>query len=76
LIVLGCALNGVVSVVSSADGRTCAGASVAAKQKLMDTMTKLGLDGQKISGKHLQTYSLDELMHEKKKVKNELKYYD
>lgn len=49
---------------------------VDAKQRLMDTMTKLGLDGQKISGKHLQTYSMEDLMHEKKKVKNELKYYD
>ena len=49
---------------------------VDAKQRLMETMTKLGLDGQKISGKHLQTYTYEELMHEKKKVKNELKYYD
>jgi hypothetical protein len=49
---------------------------VDAKQRLMDTMTKLGLDGQKISGKHLQTYAFEELMQEKKKVKNELKYYD
>jgi hypothetical protein len=49
---------------------------VEAKSRLMETMTKLGLDAQKISGKHLATYSMDELMIEKKKVKNELKYYD
>lgn len=49
---------------------------VEAKARLMETMTKLGLDAQKISGKHLATYSMDDLMLEKKKVKNELKYYD
>jgi hypothetical protein len=49
---------------------------VEAKAKLLETMTKLGVDPQKISGRHLATYSIDELMSEKKKVKNELKYYD
>ena len=39
-------------------------------------MNKLGLDSQKINGKHLANYSMDELQLEKKKVKNELKYYD
>lgn len=47
-----------------------------ARQKLADTMNKLGLDSTRILGKHLGTYSADELEREKKKVKNELKYYD
>ena len=37
---------------------------------------KLGLDVSKIQGKHLVSYSLDELQNEKKRVKNELKVYD
>ena len=47
-----------------------------AKNKLGEALNKLGLDSQKINGKHLATYSMDDLQLEKKKVKNELKYYD
>ncbi len=47
-----------------------------AKQRLSETLLKLGLDAQKINGKHLASYSADELALEKKKVKNELKIYD
>lgn len=47
-----------------------------AKLKLQEAMNKLSLDSQKINGRHLALYSMDELMQEKKKVKNELKYYD
>ena len=39
-------------------------------------MQKLALDNSKIQGKHLVSYSLDELNNEKKRVKNELKVYD
>ena len=39
-------------------------------------MQKLALDASKIQGKHLVSYSLDELNNEKKRVKNELKVYD
>lgn len=41
-----------------------------------DSLTKLNLDTAKIQGKHLVNYSLDDLQNEKKRVKNELKYYD
>ena len=47
-----------------------------AKSRLNESMNKLGLDNQKINGRHLAAYSMDELQLEKKKVKNELKYYD
>lgn len=47
-----------------------------AKNKLGDSLNKLGLDSIKINGKHLAAYSMDDLQLEKKKVKNELKYYD
>ena len=47
-----------------------------AKSKLQEAFQKLGLDNTKVNGKHLLSYSLEELMQEKKKVKNELKYYD
>lgn len=40
---------------------------------MADSFSKLNLDANKINGKHLQTYNLDELQKEKKKVKNELK---
>ena len=36
----------------------------------------MGLDSSKIQGKHLVSYSLDQLQNEKKRVKNELKVYD
>ena len=49
---------------------------IEAKVRLSDTMQKLGLDAYRISGKHLASYGVDELSMEKKKVKNELKYYD
>jgi hypothetical protein len=42
----------------------------------VDALSKLGLDPQKIQGKHLTGYTIEELQQEKKKVKNELKYYD
>lgn len=32
-----------------------------AKQRLGEAMGKLGLDSQKINGKHLASYSMDEL---------------
>ena len=34
------------------------------------------MDNSKIQGKHLVSYSLDDLQNEKKRVKNELKVYD
>lgn len=40
------------------------------------SLNKLGLDTSKIQGKHLVSYTLDELQNEKKRVKNELKIYD
>ncbi len=49
---------------------------VDAKAKQAETIAKLGLDSQKIAGKHLSGSTLEMLMVEKKKVKNELKYYD
>ena len=49
---------------------------VEAKIKYQTACTKLGLDAQKIQGKHLSTFSMEDLMREKKKVKNELKIYD
>ena len=49
---------------------------VEAKIKYQTACQKLGLDAQKIQGKHLSTFSMDDLMREKKKVKNELKIYD
>lgn len=39
-------------------------------------MQKLNLDNSKIQGKHLVSYSMDDLQNEKKRVKNELKVYD
>ena len=41
-----------------------------------DSLNKLSLDSQKIQGKHLVGYKLEELTNEKKRVKNELKVYD
>ena len=49
---------------------------VEAKLKYQSACGKLGLDQQKIQGKHLSSFSLEDLMREKKKVKNELKIYD
>ena len=49
---------------------------VEAKMKYQAACQKLGLDAQKIQGKHLSSFSNEELMREKKKVKNELKIYD
>lgn len=39
-------------------------------------MQTLGLDSQKIQGRHLQAQTIPNLTNEKKKVKNELKVYD
>ena len=36
----------------------------------------MNLDSYKIQGKHLQTFSNEDLQREKKKVKTELKVYD
>jgi hypothetical protein len=47
-----------------------------AKAKLQEAYAKLGLDSQKVNGKHLLSYTLEELIIEKKKVKGELKNYD
>ena len=49
---------------------------VEAKIKYQTACSKLNLDAQKIQGKHLSTFSNEDLMREKKKVKNELKIYD
>ena len=49
---------------------------VEAKIKYQQACSKLSLDAQKIQGKHLSSYSNDDLAREKKKVKNELKVYD
>ncbi len=49
---------------------------VEAKIKYQSACSKLGLDAPKIQGKHLSSFSLEDLMREKKKVKNELKVYD
>ena len=47
-----------------------------AKQKYHQALQKLGLDSQKIQGKHLPGFSIEDLNNEKRKVKNELKVYD
>lgn len=47
-----------------------------AKQKYQQAIQKLGLDSQKIQGKHLSGFSMEDLNSEKRKVKNELKVYD
>lgn len=39
-------------------------------------MATLGLDSQKLQGRHLLSQSIPDLSNEKKKVKNELKVYD
>ncbi len=44
--------------------------------KLTESMNKLNLDNNKILGKHLTDQNLEDLLLEKKKVKNELKVYD
>lgn len=49
---------------------------IEAKAKLADAYNKLNIDASKINGKHLTGYSMEDLNNEKKKVKNELKYYD
>ena len=45
-------------------------------KKYDESLLKLNLDSSKIQGKHLVSFSLDELQNEKKRVKNELKVYD
>ena len=49
---------------------------VEAKLKYQAACAKLGLCQAKIQGKHLSPFSNEDLMREKKKVKNELKIYD
>ena len=49
---------------------------VEAKLKYQTACQKLGIDSQKIQGKHLSTFSMEDLMREKKRVKTELKIYD
>lgn len=49
---------------------------IESSKKYEESLTKLGLDSSKIQGKHLVSYSLDQLQNEKKRVKNELKVYD
>ena len=46
------------------------------KRRLDESMRKLKLDKAKISGKTLANYTHEELLQEKKNVKNELKTYD
>ncbi len=47
-----------------------------AKLRLQEALQRLNLDSSKINGKHLISYTMEELNLEKKKVKNELKMYD
>jgi len=47
-----------------------------AKQKLRDSMVKIGIDTHQVSGTHLTHYSIKALENEKRRVKNELKVYD
>jgi hypothetical protein len=49
---------------------------VDAKQKLKESMIKIGIDVGQVSGNHLQNYSVKALENEKRRVKNELKIYD
>ena len=49
---------------------------IESSKRFEESLTKLNLDNSKIQGKHLVSYSLDELQNEKKRVKNELKVYD
>ena len=46
------------------------------KRKLNEAMRRLHLDSSAVQGKGLSVMSLDELLHEKKSVKGELKVYD
>lgn len=43
---------------------------------LKESITKLKIDLNKLSKKDLEVMSVDDLLNEKKKVKNELKNYD
>lgn len=47
-----------------------------AKLRLQEAMQRLNLDSTRINGKHLLSYTMEELNMEKKRVKNELKVYD
>ena len=47
-----------------------------AKSRYSQACGKLGLDSQKVQGRHLTNYSFEDLSNEKKRVKNELKLYD
>lgn len=47
-----------------------------AKQKLQEAFHRLNLDSQKVNGKHLASLAMEDLMQEKRKVKNVLKNYD
>ena len=49
---------------------------VDAKSRYSQACGKLGLDSQKVQGRHLTNYSFEDLSNEKKRVKNELKLYD
>lgn len=49
---------------------------VEAKVKYQSACNRLGLDAGKIQGKHLSSFTVEDLNREKRKVKNELKVYD
>ena len=62
--------------MGNADSPVVQWLSIDAKIRLAETVAKLGLDSAKLAGKHLQASSMEDMMVEKKRVKNELKYYD
>ncbi|CAK63134.1 unnamed protein product (macronuclear) [Paramecium tetraurelia] len=45
-------------------------------QKLQESLTKLNIDLAKLTKRDLELMSMDQLQNEKKRVKNELKFYD
>jgi predicted Mrr-cat superfamily restriction endonuclease len=64
------------ATAGSADNPLTQWLVIDAKQKYQQAIQKLGLDSQKLQGKHLSGFSVDDLNNEKRKVKNELKVYD
>ena len=46
------------------------------RKKLSEAMRRLNLDHHAVQGRGLGSMTLDDLLHEKKSVKNELKVYD
>ncbi|CAD8211030.1 unnamed protein product [Paramecium pentaurelia] len=50
--------------------------SVIGPQKLQESLNKLNIDLNKLTKRDLEMMSMDQLQNEKKRVKNELKFYD